>query len=172
MNPVELRPNRRPGPKAPEYDLWTLNRLMKSSYDDPLTGCRVWTGQVNKKGGYGRIGYRYKSHRAHRLSYSLFIGPIPDGMHILHSCDNPLCINPNHLRPGTHSENISEAYRKGRKFTAKGEDHHNSKISNKQAREIFYSDMPTTLLANKYNISRSTVWRIKTGRSRFNPFKG
>ena len=105
----------RPKPSDQQYDFWTCNRLLSRSADDAATGCRVWNGRINKPGGYGRIGYRYRQWRAHRLIYHLLVGDVPAGMELMHSCDNPLCINPNHLRPGTHSENISDAYRRGRK---------------------------------------------------------
>lgn len=71
--------------------------------------CWEWTG-VKQNNGYGWCGRRL----AHRATYEDLIGPIPDGMNVLHSCDNRLCIRLEHLRLGTQSENIQEMLRKNR----------------------------------------------------------
>lgn len=70
--------------------------------------CWLWQGS-KKRHGYGlfRLGGR-RQHTTHRLSYEMSIGPIPDGGHILHSCDNTSCVNPAHLRVGTHLDNIRD----------------------------------------------------------------
>jgi hypothetical protein len=60
-------------------------------------------------GGYGRITIGRKNIAAHRMAYQLAVGPIPDRLYILHSCDNRRCCNPAHLHPGTHRENAREA---------------------------------------------------------------
>jgi hypothetical protein len=87
--------------------------------------CRIWIGALDKD-GYGKFtinsrtqnnkhGLRAQKHiRAHRAAYELTKGPIPPGMVVLHSCDNPQCCEPRHLRAGTQAENRREASRKGR----------------------------------------------------------
>ena len=76
-------------------------------------GCLVWKKGVTWN-GYGRIKLNGKTQRAHRVMWELMNGPIPEGMIVLHSCDNPPCVLPDHLRLGTVKENNREAYAKGR----------------------------------------------------------
>lgn len=96
-----------------------LLRLIKVSAD---TGCWLWQGSVRGY-GYGciTIGSRTdKSRRnaqAHRVCYEQFVGPIPDGLVLLHECDTPACINPKHLSPGTHKDNWKDMHKKGRSRT-------------------------------------------------------
>ena len=82
------------------------------------TDCWNWTGAITST-GYGKIKVQYKTKLAHRHSYELLVGPIDTGLFILHSCDNKLCVNPEHLRQGTQSENIKEMHDKGRFWRSK-----------------------------------------------------
>jgi hypothetical protein len=95
----------------------------------PFTTCWEWIGQ-RWKSGYGYLRPNRKIVSAHRYIYEELVGPIPDGLDLLHSCDNPGCVNPDHLRPGTHSENMKEAYRKGRK-SQRGEKNGNYRHGNR-----------------------------------------
>lgn len=80
----------------------------------PTDVCWPWIGATQSH-GYGAFYYGTNhSVRAHRLSYMVFVGPIPEGMYILHSCDNPPCVNPKHLRPGTHEDNMHDKKERGR----------------------------------------------------------
>jgi hypothetical protein len=80
---------------------------------EPNSGCWLWTGSLNDT-GYGQLWVGSKSTRAHRLSYELHVGPIPEGMHVCHHCDNPPCCNPNHLFVGSHTDNMADKIKKGR----------------------------------------------------------
>lgn len=83
-----------------------IRRLVsKVSVDDK--GCWNWTGYVNKK-GYGQIKLNGKAHWVHRVSHSVFNGPIPEALTIHHTCHNPSCVNPDHLTTATTSENSKE----------------------------------------------------------------
>lgn len=75
-------------------------------------GCVVWTGA--RSGGYGSLCIKGKTYRAHRLVWMINEGPIPAGFCVMHLCDNPPCVNPNHLKLGTHKENMQDRDAKGR----------------------------------------------------------
>ena len=75
--------------------------------------CWLWTGALNSK-GYGSMSYNGKGTNAHRLSYILHKGEIPDGLIICHTCDTPKCVNPDHLWAGTPSENMKDMFAKDR----------------------------------------------------------
>lgn len=79
-------------------------------------GCWVWHGRLNDK-GYGQM---FSGEGAHRISWTLFCGTIPDGIHVLHKCDNPPCVNPEHLFLGTHSDNMADKASKGRAYHPAG----------------------------------------------------
>ena len=79
-------------------------------------GKTCWEWQGSKTGwGHGQMKYNEKMEGSHRISHILFIGPIPQGLSVLHSCDNPLCVNPRHLRAGTQGDNLRDAYSRNRK---------------------------------------------------------
>lgn len=82
--------------------------------------CWMWLG--SKVGmNYGQFYLQGRTRRAHRVAWEIAIGPIPDGLCILHICDNPSCVNPRHMRLGTYADNNKDAAQKGR--SAKGERH-------------------------------------------------
>ena len=81
--------------------------------------CIEWRGGKTSA-GYGQIWERGKFRQyAHRWAYEKFYGPIPKGLYVLHSCDNPPCINPKHLRAGTHAENVADMVSRGRDWQHK-----------------------------------------------------
>ena len=96
-----------------------LSRMMQYTRDvSEVDGCWTWTGKRDEK-GYGRIKIRcedgvWRPHGAHRVSWEAHNGPIPGGLWVLHRCDNPPCINPNHLFLGTAADNTADMMQKGR----------------------------------------------------------
>ena len=87
-------------------------------------GCWLWNGPIFKD-GYGCIGIkRTGPQRAHRVSYAKFVGPIPNGLWVLHRCDTPACVNPEHLFLGTAYDNAIDREGKGRANRVSGATHH------------------------------------------------
>src|SRR6476659_5239940 len=95
----------------------TIKEILESKVMfEPNTGCWLWTGCLNSW-GYGKIYNKYQSLLAHRASYTLYKGSIDDNKILLHDCDTPSCINPDHLRVGTNKENSKDMMiRNRRKF--------------------------------------------------------
>jgi hypothetical protein len=115
--------------------------------------CWFWVGFTNDK-GYGRLRvYPYEKILAHRLSYIVYKGPIAKGLEILHTCDTPRCVNPEHLKLGTHDENVADMLTKGRQF---------SKLNKEQALEIYKSPLHPKELARIYDINIRAVYSIKS----------
>ena len=90
------------------------NRLIRKAAPDFSTGCWNWKASFHRD-GYGFFRFEGKMQLAHRVSYKLFKGPIPEKMYICHTCDNPACINPSHLFLGTQKDNMDDMKRKGRR---------------------------------------------------------
>lgn len=124
--------------------------------------CWLWIGK-KAKGGYGSFSANGKSYIAHRFYYSLINGHIPDDIKACHKCDNPPCVNPDHIFLGTQSENLQDAVQKGRRRT-RGEDNGFSKLTTQQVIEIRRSyssgSMIKAEIARKFNTSKTNVTRI------------
>ena len=97
-----------------------LERFMAKVSPEPMSGCWLWTAEVSPK-GYGRIsvgGRAGATLRAHRVIWELTYGPVPPGLFVIHSCDTPSCVNPDHLRCGTSFDNMQDKVRRGRDFNS------------------------------------------------------
>lgn len=124
-------------------------------------GCKIWNGSLQKD-GYGQLNYQSKGWLAHRLSWTLTNGPIPEGMCVCHSCDNPPCINPEHLFLGTNSENMADMKAKGRRKNVNaGEKNGRAKLTWEDVTEIRRAyaakEVNQLQLAKKFPISQTSI---------------
>lgn len=142
-------------------------RFMDKIQPEPTSGCWLWGSTMTK--GYGQIRVGKKSvgtlryGSAHRVSYTLFRGPIPDGMQVCHRCDNPACVNPDHLFLGTPLANMQDKHDKGRDRYARGEECTQAKLTANDVRQIRSTDEPNRQLASRYNVSEATIRRARKG---------
>ena len=97
--------------------------------------CLEWHGSRHRD-GYGTVWVDGKSHKAHRIAWRLWRGEIPDGMVVMHTCDNPPCVDIHHLRVGTQADNMRDRDAKGRHVSVKGESVNNAKLTEADVREI------------------------------------
>ena len=98
--------------KCSHYLKVVLGRISERS--ETVGDCIEWTGKERVKGGYGRVRIKGKLTLVHRFVFEMMIGEIPNGYDVLHSCDNPRCINPKHLSIGDHADNMGDKAMKGR----------------------------------------------------------
>jgi hypothetical protein len=131
--------------------------------------CWNWTG-AKRKNGYGQMRY-YRGPgycpviKVHRFAYEMYFGPIPDGMCVLHHCDNPACVRPDHLFLGTQADNMKDMNRKGRHGkgpeTKYGEDAPSSKLTSKQVIEMRWlaaQGYSSAKIAKMYGVAQQTAW--------------
>jgi len=94
----------------------TPRERFESKYTKAESGCWDWTAFANPA-GYGRFRFDGKTVLAHRFAYELYVGPLPEGLWALHKCDNPKCVNPEHLFLGTNQDNITDKVSKNRQYS-------------------------------------------------------
>ncbi|MGY4614787.1 DNA-binding CsgD family transcriptional regulator [Bradyrhizobium sp. USDA 4472] len=125
-------------------------------------GCWEWQARKDAD-GYGRIwvNSRVRSGAAHRVSYEVHCGAIPEGMHVLHRCDNRACINPDHLFLGTNFDNMADRNSKGRQ--RRGAGHGRAKLSEADVSAIRSSGASGVEIAARFGMSESQVSRIRKG---------
>lgn len=134
------------------------------------TGCWEWE-RPSRTDGYGTMRSRFfgKEHLAHRVAYVLENGPIPQGLHIRHKCDNRRCVFPNHLEIGTALDNSHDCERRGRRYHPRGADHYQSQFTRHQVLEIRarYTGVRGELkaLAQEYGVHPVTISDIITRRT-------
>ena len=145
--------------KTPEQRFW--EKVDKSLGRGPNGDCWLWTASLNEK-GYGRFGDK----KAHRVAYEFEVGSIPQGLILLHSCDNPACVRFSHLTPGTHLENKHDSMAKKRH--AYGENHNMARLNEKRVREIRRlknSGMSGLGIASLTGINYRTIYHILSGKT-------
>lgn len=128
--------------------------------------CWIWVGASRSKAGYGRVSERANGNKrtkmAHRVSWELSFGKIPDGLLVCHKCDNPSCVRPSHLFIGTYKDNVADMQANGRGGNG------NSKLTKEEVVEIrtlISHGEKQKSIAKKYNVCRETVQNIKYGKS-------
>lgn len=128
--------------------------------------CWQWLSYKDNN-GYGRINYGGKPFLAHRLSYMLKFGDIPDGRVVCHRCDNPECTNPEHLFLGTQADNVTDMHNKGRanKRGLKGSAHNQARLTEGDVRAIRGSELSCAELADKFKMSRTNIYDILNGKT-------
>lgn len=130
-------------------------------------GCWIWQGRASKGLGYGTALITlspkvYKYISAHRASYMAFKGEIPDGMYVCHTCDVPLCVNPEHLYAGTPKQNQADSFARKRAHRARGESSAISKLTDDIVREIRVMGGTNKDIAAKFSVDPSTVSVIRS----------
>jgi hypothetical protein len=132
--------------------------LMAVLLDEQTDECIEWTRHIGTH-GYGVLNFEGRKQTAHRVAYQLAVGPIADGLHVLHRCDNRPCVNPRHLFVGTNRENVADMDAKGRRVTR-------AKLTVEQVRAIrewAVLGISRSKMAARYGVSRQTVndivWR-------------
>lgn len=141
-------------------------RFLKHFVRGSEVECWLWTGG-KQSDGYGAIGVGGRTNKkigAHRLAWELSNGNIPKGLHVLHKCDNPPCVNPSHLRVGTNLENMQDRGRKGR-CKARGLPGMHVKLTPEQVIEIRKRGDTQENLARKYGVSKGAISSIWSGKS-------
>lgn len=142
-----------------------LERLKKSFEDKVIKkeGCWDWKG-ASQGAGYLQIRNNNKKEMAHRVSWKIHKGEIPNGLHVLHHCDNRRCTNPEHLFLGTEKDNAIDRQQKNR--GQKGITHNKCKLSEEQVREIKYLlrlGLSCQSICEKFSVTNGTIWFIKEG---------
>lgn len=125
--------------------------------------CWNWLGGIHMN-GYGGFNDGTKSMKAHRFSWILFYGEIPEGKLICHKCDNRKCVNPNHLFLGTQKDNIQDRIRKGRSKYAVGERHGNHKLTKEtvlKIKQLLKQGRTQTEIAHIFNIDHRQIHCIE-----------
>ena len=132
-------------------------RLNRYTLIDLTTGCWNWTGYKDRD-GYGNINIGRLPHQAHRVAYAEFKGTFDETLQVRHKCDNPSCINPEHLELGTHKDNMRDKKERDR---IKGELHPKAKLTNKDIFAIRESPLSQCELARQTGLNQSFIGKIR-----------
>lgn len=135
-------------------------RISFHSKEDPKTGCINWTSHRSRE-GYAMLNYKGASRKVSRLVLKLNGTKLPKHLHALHRCDNPACVNFDHLFVGSDADNVADMWAKGRGLH--GEQVTTSKLSERDVRKIKKSTERVIVLAERYGVRFQQIYRIKNG---------
>lgn len=138
----------------------------KVAISDPL-GCWEWTasrGSNTLGHNYGKVGVDGKNRFAHRVAWVLMYGPVPEGMDVLHRCDNPPCCNPTHLFLGTHTDNMRDRAAKGRSAPTIGTQNPKARLTESDVLKIRArwraGERPAASIAADFPVTKEAVYAI------------
>lgn len=138
---------------------------VESRPSDP-NQCWLWNGKRTDNGkGYGYVSLKGEHCRSHKLSYELFNAPIPKDQWVLHSCHNPGCVNPSHLRLGSPFDNAQDRVKANRNGNTRGINSGSTHLTEAEVLHIYNSATCSQVLANKYNVARQTIRAIRNGQN-------
>lgn len=144
--------------KRPRTDQESIRDFWDSV--DKSGECWLWRLGTDSH-GYGIFRYNGKPRRVHRLAWTWTNGAVPDGLFVLHKCDTPACVNPDHLFLGTQGDNNNDCIRKARGNRQHGSSRPDAKITEEQARQIFLDARSPIEIGREYGVSDTTVRYIK-----------
>lgn len=168
---------------TPPIPYVNLSPIERNEFEDKIEklatecGCWFWGGTWNPRSGYGIFKAQGHQLGAHRVSWMVFRGPIPDGLQVLHKCDTRCCINPNHLFVGTQDDNIKDAVSKGRMASGdrnasrtkpeclkRGSEHGLAKLNEAKILEIrglFTEGIGNYRISKRYGVCKKTIQQIR-----------
>ena len=149
---------------APAKDFADVLLRLLRNVSLSTTGCWEWEGAKSVK-GYGRIKFGGSYWAAHRLMAHIKIGDVGGSVTVCHRCDNPCCINPEHLFIGTQKQNIDDRDLKGRRNQARGERQGSAKLTEEQVKAIRLDPRKQSVIAAEFGISRAHVGNLKANRA-------
>ena len=138
-----------------------MNKSLFERFMDSVRSDWQWIGCKTGM-GYGAIRVDRKVKSAHRVSYELFNGPIPEGLCVLHSCDDPGCVNPEHLHLGDHFMNMREAFDRGR-ILRRNDKRHNDKLTKEKAmkiRDLHQAGKSKKHIASQFGVTPQTIGNV------------
>lgn len=144
-------------------------RFEQFTIPEPNSGCFLWLGSVSQ-GGYGLLqhgGRKGKHFQAHRAAWEMKNGEIPDGLWVLHKCDTPSCVNPDHLFLGTYLDNVRDMVRKGRNSAGIGIANGGAKLTEEQVLSVMprIRDGETLAsIARYFGVGLTAIYNISAGK--------
>lgn len=135
-------------------------RFERQYIPEPNSGCWLWTGAVDGR-GYAAIKDGQRMRRASRVSWELNRGSFDAKLKLLHKCDNPLCVNPEHLFLGTNLDNTRDMFAKGRAHDRRG---NNAKLTPKIVVEVRSSKLSGRKLAAQFGVTPATISLVRSGK--------